>query len=190
MWYLGSCMSSMSSDITYLVMEKYFPDTNMPDMRPFILYSISLRPSFPKLINYKPTNNEPYCVPHLRNEIKFINYRPTHNPTHLYFCAGDTTIVWYFHRAYYFNTGLLSPHECVNYWGQQNIDTDSSMTVWWLWNSGVYISLVCLFIYQVWCMSYYSGFARRFTLSKNYVMYVLLDHTVTHTEQWSYCVSL
>ena len=45
-------MSSMSSDITYLVMEKFFPDTNMSDMQPFILYSIKLRPSFAKLIKY------------------------------------------------------------------------------------------------------------------------------------------
>ena len=67
MLYLGSWMSSTSSDITYLVMEKFFPDTNMPDMRPFILYLINLRPSFAKLINYKPTHNQPYCVPHLRN---------------------------------------------------------------------------------------------------------------------------
>ena len=33
-------MSSMSSDITYLVMEKFFPDTNMPEMRPVILYGV------------------------------------------------------------------------------------------------------------------------------------------------------
>ena len=60
MWYLGSWMSSMSTDITYLVME---------NMQPFILYSINLRPSFAKLIitSYKPTHNQPYCVPHLRN---------------------------------------------------------------------------------------------------------------------------
>ena len=51
-------MSSMSSDITYLVMEKFFPDTNMSDMQPFILYSINLRPSFAKLIKYnQPTTN-------------------------------------------------------------------------------------------------------------------------------------
>ena len=67
MWYLGSWMSSISSDITYLVIEKFFPDINMPDMRPFMLYSINWRPSFPKLINYKPTHNQAYCVPYLRS---------------------------------------------------------------------------------------------------------------------------
>ena len=60
-------MSSMASGITYLVMEKFFPDTNVPDMRSFILYAINLRPSFAKLINYKPAHNQPYCVLHLRN---------------------------------------------------------------------------------------------------------------------------
>ena len=86
MWYLGSWMSSMSSGITYLVMEKSFPDTNM---RPLILHSINLRSSFPKLINYKPTHNQPYCVSDLRTQIKLFNHRSTHNPTHRYFCAGD-----------------------------------------------------------------------------------------------------
>ena len=65
MWYLGSWMSSMSSDIAYLVMEKLFLDTNMPDMRPFILYSISLRPSFAKLIYYfVQTNPQPNLLRH------------------------------------------------------------------------------------------------------------------------------
>ena len=59
-------MASMSSDITW-VMEKFFPDTIMSDMRLFILHSINLRPSFAKLIN---------C-------------RTTHNPTQMYVCAGD-----------------------------------------------------------------------------------------------------
>ena len=67
-------MSSMSSVITCLVMEKFFPDT-MSDMRPFISYSISLRPIYAKLVSYKPTHNQPYCVPHLRNLAKLINYR-------------------------------------------------------------------------------------------------------------------
>ena len=39
MWYLGSWMPSVSSDITYLVMEKFFLDTNMPDMRPRLVQS-------------------------------------------------------------------------------------------------------------------------------------------------------
>ena len=65
-------MSSRSSDITYLVMEKFFPDTNMTDMRPSILYTINSRPSFAKLINYKPTHNQPYCASHLRNRTKLI----------------------------------------------------------------------------------------------------------------------
>ena len=47
--------------------EKFFPDTNMPDMGPFILYSIHLCLSFAKLINYIPIHNQPCCVPHLRN---------------------------------------------------------------------------------------------------------------------------
>ena len=51
---------------------------------------INLRPSFPKLINYKHTHNQPYCVPHLPNFIKLFNSTPNHNPTHRYFCAGDT----------------------------------------------------------------------------------------------------
>ena len=66
MRYLRSWMSSMSSDITYLVMEFLFPDT-ISDMPPFTVYTINLRPSSAKLINYKPTHNHPYCVPHLRN---------------------------------------------------------------------------------------------------------------------------
>ena len=70
-------------------MEKFSPETNRPDMRPFILYSIYPRPSFAKVVNLKPTHNQPYCVAHLRNLIKIINYRPTHNPTHIYSCAGD-----------------------------------------------------------------------------------------------------
>ena len=36
----------MSSAITYLVTEKFLPDTIMPDMRPIVLYAINLRPSF------------------------------------------------------------------------------------------------------------------------------------------------
>ena len=68
MLYLGSWISSMSLDITYLVMEKVFADT-MTDMRPFVLYSINLRPSFAKLINYNPAHNQLYCVPNLRNWI-------------------------------------------------------------------------------------------------------------------------
>ena len=59
-------MSSMSPNITYLVMEKSFPDTNMADIRPFIFYSINLCPSFAKLINCKPTHNHPYCFPQFR----------------------------------------------------------------------------------------------------------------------------
>ena len=67
MWYLGSWTSSMLPDITYLAVEKFFSDTNMPDMRPVILYSINLRPPSEKLINYKPTHTQPYGLPHLRN---------------------------------------------------------------------------------------------------------------------------
>ena len=63
MWYLGSWMPSMSSDVTYLVMEKFFPDTNTSDMQPFTLYWIHLRPSFTKLINYKPTHNQQLLRP-------------------------------------------------------------------------------------------------------------------------------
>ena len=67
MWYLGSWMSSMSSDLTYPVIQTFSPDTNMFDMRPFILFAIHLRPSLAKLNIYKPTQNQPYSVPHLRS---------------------------------------------------------------------------------------------------------------------------
>ena len=40
--YLGSCMSSISSDVTYLEMETFFPDTNAPDMRPRFYNKIKL----------------------------------------------------------------------------------------------------------------------------------------------------
>ena len=82
MWYLGSWMSSMSSDIAYLVMEEFFPDTTtMPDIRLFKLYSINLRPSFVELIHYKPTRNHHNCVPHLRNKFNIlIQTNPQPNP--------------------------------------------------------------------------------------------------------------
>ena len=108
MGYLGSWLSSMSSGIRYLVMEKSFPDTNM---RPLVLHSISLRPSFPELINYKPTHNQPYCVPHLRNEIKVFKNRQTTTQLIGIF-ALVILLIWYFHRVY-INTGLMSPHEYV-----------------------------------------------------------------------------
>ena len=67
-------LSSISSGITYLVMEKSFSDTNM---RPFTFYSIHLRPSFQKLFNYKPTTN-PFAS--LICEIK-SNYLMVDQPT-------------------------------------------------------------------------------------------------------------
>ena len=36
----------------------------------------------------------------------------------------------------------------------------------------------------------YSGFARSFTTCTNYAIHVLFAHIVTHTEQWSYYVTL
>ena len=50
-WYLGPWMPSMSSDITYLVMEKFFLD--MSDMQPCTLYLVP--------------GTQLICVPLLRN---------------------------------------------------------------------------------------------------------------------------
>ena len=46
----------------------------------------------------------------------------------------------------------------------------------------------CAYLYMVHVV--YPGFARSFTTCRNYVMYVLLAHITTHTEQWSYYVTL
>ena len=51
-----------------------------------LTYSSNLRP-FAKLIDYKPTHNLPYCVPHLRNKIKELNYTPNPQPNlYIYIC--------------------------------------------------------------------------------------------------------
>ena len=103
---------------------------------------------------YKPTHNHPYCVPNLRNKIntpEYIYYRPTTQPV----CTFVLVILltWYFHRAYYFNTGLMSPHEahqvCVHYYGQQNLNLTAAWQqydscgiqgdIWW----GVLIYIGC-----------------------------------------------
>ena len=141
MWNLGSWMSSKA--LHTWVMEKSFPDTNL---RLYILYSIICVPLFRKLINYKPTNNP---IASLICEIK-SNYlmidQPTTQPIGILVLV--ILLIWYFHRAYYFNTGLMSLQECVNYWGQQNVHLTA---LWQLWNSEGYTCIcdgVCLFIYS------------------------------------------
>ena len=73
-------------------MEKVFPDTNMPDMRPFILYSINSRPPLPKLINYKTTHKPTPLRPSFA-KLKLIMDQPTTQPIWYFFYAGDIIIL-------------------------------------------------------------------------------------------------
>ena len=84
----------------------------------------------------------------------------------------------------------MSPHhEYVHYRGQQNLN----LTAVWQYDScgtqGRPYDGVCLFIYGAYS-TYYSGFARSFTTCRNCVICALLDHITTHTNHWSYYVTL
>ena len=81
MWYLTFWMSSMSSEFTYLLMEKLFPD--------HMYYT------------------QVISVPLVKN--LFIIDQPTTQPVHIFVLV--ILLTWYFHRADYFNTGLMSPPE-------------------------------------------------------------------------------
>ena len=69
-----------------------FPNTNMADIRPFMLYFEVLN-SIASLFCeiHVQTNTQPSLLrPSFAKLNLIINYRPTHYPTHPYFCAGDT----------------------------------------------------------------------------------------------------
>ena len=97
MWYLESWMSSMTSDITNLVIRKFFPDTNMPEMWQFKLYSgvfNYMRPAFAnELITNQSTTNP---IASIISEIKFnlwIIDQPTTQPIYIFFARGTINMI-------------------------------------------------------------------------------------------------
>ena len=93
------------------VMEKNIPDTNMPDMRP--LYYTQLI-CVPLMRNYfitnQPTTNKP--ITSLIAKLNFdslIIDQPTTQTIRIFVLV--IPLILYFHRAYYCNTGLMSPYQ-------------------------------------------------------------------------------